>query len=358
MQEDENTGEVPSTETTETESTNLETPSKIEVSDSIRTDPEPTKLTRHQAIKKSINIQKSKNEESKIPEPITTQATSQGLQPHKGWNKVLKTKFSTWSPEEQKEALEWQESRDKDIQSKFTQWGEKAKTAESWNQIGEDYKDYFEATGGFAPERLQNLVQADIFLDQNPIAALKWLAETKGIKIQIQGDNGQTYPPQLNHETLALRQELSELKKTTQTILEQEQNKFKAQAEAEVESFINATNEAGEPIHPYLHDEELSAEINADMEVIVDKILKAHPKRPIQQVLKEAYTKAVRANDVAWEREQQKATSLKQEELKKKAKAAKTAGSSVRGSPVGSTEFSPQGKARREVIEHLVRNRT
>lgn len=316
------------------------------------------KLTHRKALEKAFKLHKEKLSTGSNEVPTQKEAPSSPIgastfEPPKSWNKTLKAKFSTFSPEEQKEILTWQEERDRDIQNKFTTWGEKAKASEAYSQIEQEYADYFKATNVKPSEGLKNLISADLYLQQDPVGAIKWLMESKGITLQhLQSQK--SYPQQLNHQNLAYEQRLAQIEENQKKILEQETRQRAAVIESEVESFINAKSDSGEPIYGYLHDEELKEAIAADMEMFSERILKAHPKKPVQEVLKEAYTKAIRANDSAWAREQKKQEELRLAELQKKAKAAKTAGSSVRGSPVGSPEWSPQGKSRREIIAHQV----
>lgn len=314
-------------------------------------------LTRVQAIKKAIDIQKGKvsSEKVNLKEQSANQVspvTAPILEAPKSWPAKLKSTFSKLSPEEQKEITQWQEARDRDIQTKFSEYGEKAKTAEKFHQVKEEYRDYFRAVNQEPEEGIKNLIQADQYLHQDPIGAIKWLMEAKGVTLQHLQSN-RTYPQRLNHQTVALNDRLSNLEKMLQSTVEAEKRKSQSMIESEIESFINAKDDSGSPLRAYLHDEELKADIGRDMEIFAEKILNAHPKKPLQQVLDEAYTKAVRANDVAWEREQKKQNEVSQKTLQQKARAAKTAGSSVRGAPVGSPEFMPQGKSRRDVIAHL-----
>lgn len=314
------------------------------------------KLSIRGALNKAVQISKDKEagKTETSEAPVSPQPKSTYEAP-KTWRKSLKASFAKLSPEEQKEFIDWENERETGLQRKFTEYGEKVKSAEGFQGVATEYADYFKALGVPPHEGAKNLIAADLYLSQDPIGALKWLAESKGVKLEDLVNSQKSYPPELSRHNIQNNDRLSRIEQMLNGFVQTETQKSTAMVEAEIENFVNATGDDGEPLRPYLHDDELKTAIGTDMELFAEKILKADPKKPIAKVLDEAYTKALRANDKAWEREQSKAETARKASLQKQAKAAKAAGSSVRGSPSGSTEFSPEGKSRRDIIEHLWR---
>lgn len=351
MQIEENVEEAQSIEpgAIETESEEVtESPSGVEeVTEEAEA---PQKLSIRETIEKAVKLSKGEKEETKpavVSAPLVT--------PPRSFPKNLHSVLPKLSPDEQRGLTTWLEERDRGIEQKLNEASERVKSSEPFNQISAEYADYFKATRVAPEEGFKNLITADLYLQQDPIGALKWLAESKGIKIKVEGDDGRSYAPQLQRHNIANNQRLARIEQVLQNFVQTESQKSTAMVESEIESFINKTDANGEPVNTYLHDDELKTSIGQDMEMFAEKILKAHPKKPIAEILEEAYKKAIRANDTAWEREQKRQESVRKLALQKQAKAAKVAGSSVRGSPSGSTEFSPEGKSRREVIAHLYR---
>lgn len=270
------------------------------------------------------------------------------------WPRELKEALKSQPPHVLQKLVSWGEKRDTDAQSTIDEAMERAQYGEAVRGLFDEYQDYFRATGVTDPsDAFKNLIAADLYLQQDPVGALKWLAESKGIRLNDLVKAQHTYPSHLNHANVALQQRLQGLEGQLKNFIEAEQRKFTNSIESEISAFVNAQDESGAPLRPYLHDDELKDEIGRDMEIFAEKTLTAHPKTPVAEVLSQAYTKAIRANDAAWKREQEKQTEAKTKELQVKAKKAKDASSSVHGAPQGDTEWTPSGKSRRDIIAHL-----
>jgi hypothetical protein len=170
-----------------------------------------------------------------------------------------------------------------------------------------------------------------------------------------QGQEGQPPDPVLANIESRLAQMVTPLQERINSLTQDLTNRQRAEmlhaqraAEQQVEAFINATAENGEPLHPHY------AEVENDM-VALAQIERANGRVPDLQTL---YDRAVWANPstrAAQIAAQQTAAAKKaQDEARAKAAAAKKAASSVTGAPSAGQapkEKSAETKSLRELIE-------
>jgi hypothetical protein len=162
--------------------------------------------------------------------------------------------------------------------------------------------------------------------------AQKWQVDPQEL-IQSQQPQ-QQLPPQLQQTLQVYGQKLSQLE---QRHLQQQQASENARLnyhQREVETFLNSTNEQGEPLYPHYD------RVAQDMETEVRLLVAQNPGQPPREILKAAYDRAIWKNNET--RAELLAQQQKQQEVQERAQAAKRVSEAKRAaSPLSS---SPNGK--------------
>lgn len=199
-------------------------------------------------------------------------------------------------------------SRNRSMEGEFTrQMQAIASTRKAYDEIDAVLKPHrtkWHANGISDAAGLKQLLDGFRFSEEKPIDFIKWIAEMRGIDLAkafgaqprqagAQDDDGADNEPPLHP---AIKRQLDELRaenqrlnanlgrfgQTFQERQQQEQQALSANVQREIEAFANATDEAGQPKHPFF------AELRGEMKRFLDS--------GAANSLEEAYDIAVHAN--------------------------------------------------------------
>ncbi len=250
-----------------------------------------------------------------------------GIEAPEHWSQTDKDAFNS-APDEIKD---WLLGRYKSMEADYTRkTTEVAEFRTAWEPVAQMYAPHIArlAQSGITPQQhIESLANADLLLNQDPIAGIQHVAQLYGIDLsQFAGgmEEGSADP-----QVAALRQELSELRGSVQRrdheVAQQEHSKVVSQ----LESFAEAKTDDGELAHPHFDA------------VVEDMILLAQAERAAgrEPALNDLYEKAVWSNTSVREMMQtaqrEAAEQKRQKEARAKAAKAKKASKSVNGSPNG-----------------------
>lgn len=252
--------------------------------------------------------------------------------PH-SWNADSKKIFEELPRAAQEIVLQRETERDRFL----TQKGEEAATLKRrYNEVENILDEYVpEGADLYGQSDAQVLRQALAMRQEllgNPAGFIQWAAGQAGLDLsKVSEANGQVDPTTaaLVQNQQALQAQLAQQQQAqaerTQSLLEQE-----------VVNFAKETDGGGNAMRPHFEA------VWQDMMPLVQHIRDSNPGKPNQEVLQEAYERAVWANPQTREVEQKRAISATEakraKETKKKASKAKRAGKSITGAPGGSSQ--------------------
>lgn len=128
------------------------------------------------------------------------------------WSAEMKAKWGSLPPE----AQQYIAQRESEMHAAITQKGEQVKAFEPIRQALDQHREVFAKNGISEAEGVSRLIAADRFLEQRPLEAIKWLAESYGVDLRqfSTGDQQSSDQPQAQtpREVLELRQEINQLK--------------------------------------------------------------------------------------------------------------------------------------------------
>lgn len=201
------------------------------------------------------------------------------------------------------------------------------------------YQDWLHLSKTDLPTALQNYFATQKFMMQDPKGALLHLASQLNVSLDELVQQTPNQPP-ADPRVMQLQQQLSQLQQQQQQQQQAVQQQIYEHAMGEVQSFMNATDEQGNPKYPHF------AELEREIELLVPVLKQSSPSASNQEILRQAYDRA------AWGSETVRAK-LKQEEFKKlqetkrtQALQAKNRAKSVSGSPNGTVTNAPDDSIR------------
>lgn len=254
------------------------------------------------------------------------------------WAKEQHQTWSSLTPEAQK----YISLREKQMLDGLEQYKTHAGLGRQMNEAIQPFMPALQQRGIDPAKAVQALLNAQALLDRDPVEGLRRLAESYKV------DLGQLKPAetqQLDPNVRALQERLQQFESKLTEREQAELSERRAKVASEVEAF------AADPANAYF--DEVADDIAA--------LMKAYPNLS----LKDAYAKAVRANDVTYQKE----TSRLQAEAEKKAlenarlnalKARKASGATVRSRDTRRTPTEPLGTMNDTMDEVMssIRSRT
>lgn len=202
------------------------------------------------------------------------------LEPPKHWPEADKTRFA----EMPKDAQEWALERDKAMTADYTRKTQEiAQERTRYQEIAQQFEPLragLQANGMTEAQYVQRLINADQRLQQDPVGAIKWLANQAGVDLAtLEPGTDEFVDPQI----AALQNQVSQL---TNHLATQEQRAAAAkqtELQSTISEFSAATDTDGQPLYP--HFETLRHTMGA--------LIQAGQAKGLE----DAYAKAVRLDD-------------------------------------------------------------
>jgi hypothetical protein len=191
---------------------------------------------------------------------------------------------------------------------------------------------------GIAPhEAISSLLNADAYLERDPIGGMLWLMQSKGVTLDQLAEAGQNSAQYQVHPIV--EQRLAQIEGMFQAQQRQQQEVRQRALLADVASFANE-NQNGATTHPHFE------KVSNLMRPIVEYLRQDQPDASNYEILKQAYEQAVYAHpetrnlsiQAQLEREKQAEQVAKQAQAEK----AKAAAISLKGTPGGQATSKPK----------------
>jgi len=274
-------------------------------------------------------------DETSLPDQAQTEKVEQpvaAINAPVSWSAEMKAVFPTLPPA----AQEFIAKRESEAQAKISQQGQELSQYEPVKTVLEQHRDIFEKNGIGFDDGLARMLNAERMLEQNPVAAIKMLANAYGV--DLGAFNGQQQPQ--NNAEFALHQRIaqleSQLNDTSSRIQQREAREAETQqktAQSIIEKFSQDKPDWADLENDVLM--ELTG-INAAIESGLMQALS--PDQKIQK----AYDRAQRNNPEAWAKKQE--ADRKAEEAKKLTEAQKRAEEAKRSKVVNISSSPASGR--------------
>ena len=205
------------------------------------------------------------------------------------WSAEMKAKFGSLPPE----AQQYIAQRESEMHAAITQKGEQIKAFEPIRQTLDQHREVFAKNGVSEAEGISRFIAADRFLEQNPSAAIQWLAESYGVDLrQFSANPGSTdQSPVPPREVFELKQEINQLKSYLTAQQRQSHEAEQATVVKTVEDFAKDKPHF-EKVRKIMGSLMQAGEA-ADLNEAYDKATYAHPE--VRQLILEDQRKAAEA---------------------------------------------------------------
>lgn len=272
-------------------------------------------------------------EEAQEVEPI------QPIEPPTSWRADKKEAFKKLPPDIQEYVVQRESERDAYLNQKGQKYSELdkvlAEREEEWSRHGQS-----------SAKVVSQLLAWDKYLQDRPIDAIQELAAKAGIDLaqfaRVQQAQG-PQDPYVRHALTELERLKSEQAQERERIAyEREQQTYQG-LNSEIERFRSSTKD-GQPAFPHFDS------VREDMAHMLPLIQNANPNASTQEVLEEAYSRAVRANPTTFEAYQKDLEAQRELKNRQRVQQKKIAASSISGSPQGARTDLPT-MSLRETIE-------
>jgi hypothetical protein len=208
----------------------------------------------------------------------------------------------------------------------------RARGYESIEKIVGPRREQLALQGASVEQWLTQVSTLSDFADKRPAEFIQWYASQRGLDLKQLAEDFIPPDPHLQ----ALYSELAQLRQQVGHSQNFQQNQVVSSMVDQVASFADAKDATGTPLRPYYN------EVQNDLLMFIPALKAQNPTLHPQQLLQEAYDRAVHANPNTRTRLAQMEESKRTAEAAQRAAKARTAGLSVHGGPSsGSTPTMP-----------------
>lgn len=253
------------------------------------------------------------------------------------WSAEMKQKFGTLPPDVQ----EYVAHRDKETAQVLSRLGNTSKQAEPFFKVAEQHWDYLKSKGLDHPAAaFDRLVQFQRFMDQNPEAAIRRLAEGYGVSLGGPEGAERTAPdPQVSRLQQQLEDANAQIMKLRSTFEAEQQRTVDFQQQ----QVLNTIDE-------FARDKSDWNDVAADVVEMAMLARQQNPNATIKTLLQQAYDRAVWANPKSREaRIKAEAERALKERQKKATDARGAAAFNVSSAPVPAGQFQSE----RDYLGHI-----
>jgi hypothetical protein len=261
--------------------------------------------------------------------------------PPAGWTAAEKAEWSKLSPVAQAAVSR----REAEIARGGQQWSEEKRRYEA---VLSPVAEAARRNGLSTEQGLQSLLNAQSFLERDPTAAIKWLAQSHGVNLATlagQSDDVPSAQAQTPNIEAMVRQAVMPLVAPIQQRWQQEEQR---QQEMTTQMVVDFAASQG---HEHF------GSVEQDIMDLIPPLKERNPTWTPQQVLQEAYDRAVYANPATRQTiltaREQAAEEKRRTEASQRATKARGAAVSVTGSPQGSAGNEPAASLRDEIMRAM-----
>lgn len=275
---------------------------------------------------------------AKASEPAAQTATSA---PPAGWTAAEKAEWSKLSPAVQAAVSR----REAEIARGGQQWSDEKRRYEA---VLSPVAEAARRNGMNTEQGLQALLNAQSFLERDPAGAIKWLAQSHGVNLATLA--GQS-PDEVSSATQAPDIEAL-VRRAVQPYVAPIQQRWQQEEQRQQEMTTQMVVDfAASPGHEHF------GSVEQDIMDLIPPLKDRNPTWTPQQILQEAYDRAVFANPATRQTiltaREQAAEEKRRTEAAQRATKARGAAVSVTGSPQGSAAHEPAATLRDEIMRAM-----
>jgi len=266
-----------------------------------------------------------------IEEPEGSDETPVESSPPEHWSEEDKEAFLAMDESGRQWALRLEQNTQKGIE-------EKSKELKKFRDSIEPYRHLFPA-GVDETQVIQQLLNAQAYLQRNPVEGLKWLMQNLGV------DEKQFHPtdagknkdddPYIDPEIRALRDEITGLKQGAEQKARDAERQRQNAMLAQVQQFRDETNEDGTPKHPHFND----------VQGVMAGLLQSGRAEDMESAYEQAVWAIPEYRDSVVEQQAKERAEKELAERAKKAEDAKKKGSGVKGKKSAKAPAEPKSLA-------------
>jgi transcriptional regulator with XRE-family HTH domain len=240
-------------------------------------------------------------------EPVaeTTEPARPAIQRPQSYSSDLDDWWNSLPPERQ----EFLSKRESDAHKRITELGETAKSIEPIRQAIEPLRQIAQRIGVTEAELTRRTAEVHNALEQNPVGAIKWLADSYGVDLsKFAKPAGEGEQPE-SAQITALHQQIAQLQRQ----IGETNHKLTSREQQEAQSRLNARDQL---VNDFSTGKDYWPDIEQEVIQQVIAIRSTDPDKDDKTVLQEAHDRAIKLNE---------AVSKKLNEAKVKADAEKKA---------------------------------
>ena len=272
------------------------------------------------------------------------QAGKPAIDPPASWSRETRELWAKLPPEAQEVVAK----RESEAHAQISRLGQTARAAEPLLNVIEQNRELFSRRNVQPEQGVAALLNAQRKLDENPVAAIGWLAQQYGVDLSMfaNADGSQSaQSPQvamLQAEIASMRQQLAETSSTVrQTQAERQANEL-ARHQSAVDAFLNGKS--------------LTESDESELVVLIASERQFNPGKNAEQLLQDAWetfqARSPERRQKMIEQQISEAQAKRDEEAKKKAtEAKKLASINVRSTPA----TSPNAKTMDDTLQEISR---
>jgi hypothetical protein len=268
------------------------------------------------------------------PEAASAETATPSIPAPNSWSAEQKAKWEQLPPD----TREYIAKRESEAHAQISRMGQQVKAIQPVAETLEQYREVFQRNNMDFQSGVKALLNAQIALEQNPVAAIQHLASAYGVDLPklFGGQDGQASgQPQIAALEAQVRNLQQQLQETSQRVMTQAQRDSQAQLQT-LESVVA----------DFTKDKPDFDQIEADVMAMIPVIRQQKPDASPRDLLSEAYERATWVNPEArarrLEAERKAAEAKAAEEAKKRAEQAKKSASlNVRSSQSSQADNKP-----------------
>jgi hypothetical protein len=264
--------------------------------------------------------------------------------PPAGWTAAEKAEWSKLSPVAQAAVSR----REAEIANGGKQWSEEKRRYES---VLSPVAEAARRNGLTTEDGLKSLLQAQSFLERDPTAAIKWLAQSHGVNLAtLAGQPPAEVPSAQPPDIQAMVRQI--VNQTVSPIVGPIQQRWNDEAARQQEMTVQAIHSfASAPGHEHYNA------VEGTIALILPQVIEENPGWTNEQKLQEAYDRALYATPSTRQQmlaaKESAAEETRRQEAAARATKARGAAVSVTGSPQGSAAPESAGTLREEILRAM-----
>lgn len=195
-------------------------------------------------------------------------------------------------------------------------------------------------------QMLNALIQGQQYMDQNPEAAIRQLAESYGVNLSQLSESAPVVDPRTNQ----LAAQVAQYQSHFAQLQAQQQQQYEQYLVGTVESFKTAKNDKGQPLYPYANDPAFENLMAEEAQILRRRDPNMQPADILKASYENTIWKVPELRDAEIKKQQGIAEARRISAEKEKAAQARKMSVSVSGAPNGTVPMRTSGSLRDDLL--------